>query len=432
MELKEKLTQFNTVLFALQVEITKVSDKAIGEKLQSLLFCMQMGLAQMYREMTDNFDQREKRPSNNDEHIASQPPQFALDCNCGNKKSENGLLKFNDKEIFKMPKTFRKEFRAQGCTAHVRKRTDGRYKCSYEIRYNRNGYKISASATTLEKAKERFIEKLNTVSPINGTTAVIPNNFDDFASYWFINFHKRKVCERTYDHDIKLYNRHIKELYGKLNINKLNAVMLQALLDSFADRPKTAQDIYSILNQIFACAVKHGLIKLNPIGMCFRAQYDKEHGKLISKEEERKVLTAYAGTSYQIYFAVVFYTGLRPSEYTSAIIEGNFIKARNNKRKDGKIDYKRIPITPMLRPYLHNITQLDMPKPRVLNNRFKKVLPNNKLYDMRTTFQTRCSECGIPDNVIGIFMGNSIGKLKDAYTDFSDEYLLRESKKLNY
>lgn len=49
-----------------------------------------------------------------------------------------------------------------------------------------------------------------------------------------------------------------------------------------------------------------------------------------------------------------------------------------------------------------------------------------------TTFQTRCSECGIPDNVIGVFMENSIGKLKEAYTDFSDEYLLAEMKKHNY
>ena len=45
--------------------------------------------------------------------------------------SESRFLKFNEKEIFKMPKTFRKQFRAQGCTAHIRKRTDGRYNCSY-------------------------------------------------------------------------------------------------------------------------------------------------------------------------------------------------------------------------------------------------------------------------------------------------------------
>jgi len=86
----------------------------------------------------------------------------------------------------------------------------------------------------------------------------------------------------------------------------------------------------------------------------------------------------------------------------------------------------------MLRPYLQNVAQIEFPTPRMLENRFKQVLPNHKLYDMRTTFQTRCSECGVSDNVIGVFMGNSIGRLKEAYTDFSDEYLLKEGEKLKY
>ena len=126
------------------------------------------------------------------------------------------------------------------------------------------------------------------------------------------------------------------------------------------------------------------------------------------------------------------YTGLRPCEYITAVIDGNFIIARNSKRKNGKEEFKRIPVTPMLRPYLNGITTLPQVNMKTLDKRFKAVLPNHKLYDMRTTFQTRCSECGIPDNVIGVWMGNSIGKLKDAYTDFSDEYLLNEAKKFEY
>lgn len=73
-----------------------------------------------------------------------------------------------------------------------------------------------------------------------------------------------------------------------------------------------------------------------------------------------------------------------------------------------------------------------MPKPEALTKRFKAVLPHHKLYDMRTTFQTRCTECGVNETVIGLFMGNSIGKLKAAYTDFSDEFLLKEGEKFSY
>ena len=67
-----------------------------------------------------------------------------------------------------------------------------------------------------------------------------------------------------------------------------------------------------------------------------------------------------------------------------------------------------------------------------LKNHLKSVLSNHKLYDLRTTFQTRCTECGVADSAIGYYMGNSIGKLKDAYTDLSDSFLLSEGKTLSY
>lgn len=87
----------------------------------------------------------------------------------------------------------------------------------------------------------------------------------------------------------------------------------------------------------------------------------------------------------------------------------------------------------MLRPYLKDINELPAtPNLQNLTRRLKKVLPNHKLYDLRTTFQTRCTECGITDSVIGVWMGNSIGKLKEAYTDFSKSFLLKEAEKFLY
>ena len=51
-------------------------------------------------------------------------------------------IKFSEEEIKKMPKTFRKEFRVQGCTAHVHKIRSGRKNWCYVIRYRRNGYNV--------------------------------------------------------------------------------------------------------------------------------------------------------------------------------------------------------------------------------------------------------------------------------------------------
>ncbi len=350
-------------------------------------------------------------------------------------KVSSAFVKFTEKEVMKMPKETRKLIRAQGYKAYYRKRTTGRYNCSYEIRYARKPYNkqpITASGRTLEEAKAKFIEKLNDYVPNEENSPTVPSNFDKFAMYWFENFHKRKVADKTYDHDIKLYNRHVKERFETLKVKDINAVLLQNFLDGFADRGKTAKDLHSLLKQILDCAVKHGLIKLNPIGMCILDAYEQEHGTLITKDEESKLFEAYKGSQWELPFAVVLYCGLRPCEYLSITIDGKFIKAQNGKRKDGKIEFKRIPISPMLRPYLQGVVEIRMPKPRELNNRYKKVLPNHQLYDMRTTFQTRCSECEVNETVIGLWMGNSIGKLKKAYTDFSEEYLLKEAEKFKY
>lgn len=373
--------------------------------------------------------------------------------NCSNSPSpnlsENRLLKFNEKEISKMPKHFRKTFRAQGCTAHVRKRETGRYKCSYEIRYAKKPYDkhpISVSGQTLEIAKARFIEKLNNYILQDDNTPTVPKDFHGFAMYWFNKIHKRKVAEKTYEHNLQLYNRLVKKPFEKIKIKDLNMVLLQDFLDKAPGKGKTAKDLYSIFKQILDFAVKYGLIKLNPIGMCFINNYEQEHGVAISIEEEIRLDLAYKHTQWEIPLAVVRYTGLRPCEYTSAIIEGNFIKAINSKRKDGKIEFKYIPITPMLRPYLQGVTELKIPNPRVLNKRFQKILPNHKLYDMRTTFETRCDQCKIEDKAIGLMMGNNIGKsgddkkLKKAYTDMNDpdyfcnllDYLYEEGKKFKY
>lgn len=110
-------------------------------------------------------------------------------------------------------------------------------------------------------------------------------------------------------------------------------------------------------------------------------------------------------------FAVGLYTGLRPNEYYSAKIQGDFIVAINSKRKNGKVEYKKIPITPMLEPYLQGVSKLTFYVQNRIRERFHKVLPNNKLYDLRTTFYTRCQECGVADVARNEFVWHSLGAL---------------------
>lgn len=367
------------------------------------------------------------------------------------KTNEVEIFKFTNKEILKMPKQFRKEFRTAGCTAHVLKRKSGKNNWNYMIRYRRNGYNVVASSNNLEEAKRKFIEKLytadqsqrqqtfksivapaQTVQPteVNG----IPATFDGFAGYYFENFYKRKVCNETYRVTQSNYRNHVLPHFGNIPLTTVTAHKYQELIDRLVDEDKkrTSENVATMLNMLFNAAVKHTVLQHNPMDMVFHTKHEREHGKALSKDEETKLLEATAGTPYQLMFAVGLYTGMRPNEYKTATIEGDFIVANNSKRKNGKVELKRIPINPMLKPYLVGITDLSFVRLEQMRNKLKLILPNHKLYDLRTTFYTRCTECGVAEVAIKKFVGHTLGGLADTYTDLSDVFLLKESAKLNY
>ena len=108
---------------------------------------------------------------------------------------------------------------------------------------------------------------------------------------------------------------------------------------------------------LFKAAIKHAVIEHNPMDMVFHTKHEREHGKALTKEEELKLLTETEGTPYQQMFAVALYTGLRPNEYKNAYIENGFIVANNSKRKNGKIELKKILYVEGLKDYVKIYTE---------------------------------------------------------------------------
>lgn len=349
--------------------------------------------------------------------------------------NEEVFWKFNAKEILSMPKTFRKEFRTEGCTAHVRKRRSGKNNWNYEIRYRRNGYNITVSSNYLDEAKRKFIEKLHYIDK-HGTERenTVPSTMDAFSMYFFENFHKRKVAQSTYRIALNQYKNHVLPHFGDMPIKKITPKKCQELLDKIdaSGISRTADDIFSMLNVIFKAAIKHAIIEHNPMDMVFHKKHEREHGTALSKDEERKLLDAMKGTPYELMFAVALYTGMRPNEYKTATIDGKFIVAKNSKRKGGKIEYKKIPIHPMLSPYMQGVDELKFCNEDTLRDKFRKLFPERRLYDLRTTFYTRCQECGVAPVARDTFVGHTLGGLADTYADLSDEFLFKEGQKLLY
>ena len=324
------------------------------------------------------------------------------------------------------------------------------------IRYRRDGYNIVATSNNLDEAKRKFIEKLQVADelkrqqefakvtgvPIPPTPLLkqhteingVPTTFDRFSNYYFEKFYKRKVCTTTYRVAMSNYKNHVLPHFGDMPLKQITADKCQELLDRLIteDKARTEENVFSMLNMLFKAAVKHGVMAHNPIDMVFHTKHEREHGKALTKGEEKLLLEKTAGTPYQRMFAIGLYTGLRPNEYKTAYIEDGFIVANNSKRKNGKVELKKIPITPMLKPYLEGTTQLYFTRLEQIRHKFNGILPNHKLYDLRTTFYTRCMECGVAEAAIKKYVGHTLGGLADTYADLCDDFLRREGQKFCY
>ena len=359
-------------------------------------------------------------------------------------RDETLFLKFTNKEISNMPERFRKEFILQDRVVHCLKRKSGKRTFNYMIRYRRNGCYIVVSSNNLEEAKAKFIKKLNewsgesVVKGVAQTTSRaqtlngVPMNFHEFSTYYFENYRKRRVAPQTYYNDMCRYKNHVRPHFGDKSLTEITPADCQCYLDGFLEKgmTKTNNEVYSLLNGIFKMAIAHNIITQNPLSIVVIEKHQCKHGKALTKTEEKQLLGSLQGTKYEKIMALALYTGLRPNELATARVEGNFIIAKNSKRKGGKIEYKKIPISPMLKRYIDKNEEIDMPGLQYIREQFNKVLPNHILYDLRTTFYTRCEECGVAPPARDHFVGHSSSVLNATYTDLSDEYLLKEGKKL--
>ena len=334
-------------------------------------------------------------------------------------------LEFTQKEISSMPQKYRKMFRVGKLRAYMRERRRGG-SINYEVRCRMDDINISAGGTTKEEARQRFIEKLNALEHGVKTT---PTKFGDFIEFYFENFRKRKVAANTYKTDYDRVKKHILPALGEMRLSAITPSVCQAFIDKFSDKGKTAQELFSLLSQTFKCAIAHHLIQFSPLDTLIRPTHESVNGTALTREQEARLLSE-TPEKYREAFAIALYTGLRPNEYETLRRDGDMLIAKNSKRKNRKIEYKRIPVCPMLRPYISESPS--MPCPKTLWNAFKKLFPDHTLYDLRTTFNTRCVECHVDDNARKLMMGHSLGRLANTYTDVSDEFLRQEAEKLFY
>ena len=345
---------------------------------------------------------------------------------------EQGFVYFTEQEIEQMSITLQKIFIVNKNRCHARKIPSGNG-YTYELRFRKDGYNVSACGKTIQLAKANMLRKLRKAKPTaKQNTVGFPDTFHSFAMYYFEEFRKERITPMTYYQDMQRYKRHLQPHFGETKLKNITPFDCKQLVDSIKQqgKSKTANEVYSMMSIIFKGAIRHNIIQQNPLLIVPPVHHDRKNGTALSREEEQILFDGLSEPKFKAAAALVLYCGLRPNELETAKIEGPFIVARNSKRKNGKIEYKKIPIIEKLKPFITD----GLPKLKTVESlyrRVKRILPNHKLYDLRTTFYTRCDELGVAVPARDAYVGHSAGALTNAYRDLSDAYLLEEGTKLN-
>lgn len=344
-----------------------------------------------------------------------------------------------------MPQQFRKIFKTGNVRAHVTRRADG----LFIIRCQINKVRITATGKYLDICKKRFIDKLTTTFsqiPVfiekeikqKPKTLLIP-----YMQKWLESAKKPFVKDNTYVEYIRTVNAYIAPAFKEHFIETIQASDLQDFLTEISNsgRNRTAKKIYQLLSPLFEYAVADGIITLNPMAKVKLARYEQEHGVPLTKEEEYTLLQEFKRnpTIYNQAYAFIMYTGLRRSELSSVVIDGEWITLTTAKQRKGiKEKSRSIPISPMLKrvlPFI-DVEKIKAASISVLTNRFKDICPNHHLHDLRHTFITRAQECGIRREIVSLWAGHKADSsiTTNVYTHFQErsELQIIEMQKYNY
>lgn len=345
------------------------------------------------------------------------------------KKTSSALVKFTQKEIDKMSKTFKKEFIANGLCAHVIKRESGKNGFYYEIRYRRNGYNLRAANKDLAVAKAEFVKLThNLESPTERAEKRL--KFNTILEEW-LKYKSGKIAVSTLNGYTSLAQRFIGTELREKNIKEIRTNDIDDALPDFEEYPRRYEDLRTIFNGTFKYAIASGVITHNPVTLIpFRraeriprvALTDRQILSFLIKIRELRY-DPIRQCAYVLYFF-----GLRPCEIDREThFENGFLIARNRKRKKGKVEYKKIPVPKQAQ----GLIDFDKPiAPKLSYDRWldliKEALPDDLTpYNLRHTFATKCSEpAEIKPEIVDLWMGDSPQRLVGKhYVHFSDEFL---------
>ena len=352
------------------------------------------------------------------------------------KNVQSCIITFTNNEVKRMEKTFKKHFILNGYIAHVIKRKSGKNGFYYEIRYRRNGYNIRAASVDINEAKRIFLEK---TTPDNIGKYLVAkqqsgfNLLEEIFEEWHA-YKKGTVVDKEHMRFRVNFNG-LPEEIRKKPIAQIRTIDIDAILKEV--KPRKYEELRTLFNGIFKYAVASGIITHNPVALIKFKRAERQSRESLSNGEIVAFLERIKDSKYdniRQFAYILYFFGLRPCEIDEETHrEGNFLITRNRKRKNGKIEYKKIPIPTQVQGLIDWDKPLTTDLHRLkINDIMKELLAEKTAYCLRHTFATICQQYVRPD-IVDIWMGDSPDRLVGkVYTHFPDDFMYEQMQMVKF
>lgn len=236
--------------------------------------------------------------------------------------------------------------------ATIKKRGDSyliRVSCGYDV----NGKHKEQSMTWRpdEGMTKKQIEKeLNRQAvmfeeSVNHGFKTSAMKFQELAEEWFENYAKNALRSTTYERMLQLTHR-VYPAIGHLRIDKITARHLQGFVNSLAKEganektgkplaPKTIRHNLSFVSDVFAYAVKMGVVSDNPCAKVTLPKNEQTEKKIYTPEQVQRFLSLLNDEplKYRTFFNLMIYSGFRRGEmlgleWKDVDFENNIISVR--------------------------------------------------------------------------------------------------------
>ena len=218
-------------------------------------------------------------------------------------------------------------------------------------------------------------------------------------------------------------------------IQEIRAIDLDAIIKEV--QPRKYEELRTLFNGIFKYALACGIIERNPVALIQFKRAERQNREALSINEIKAFLSKIKDAKYDEIRQgayILYYFGLRPCEVDEEThVEGNFLITRNRKHKNGKIEYKKIPIPTQAQGLIDWDKPLTAGLHRLkINDIMKELLADKTAYCLRHTFATICQQYIRPD-IVDIWMGDSPDRLVGrVYTHFSDKFMREQMDLVNF